>query len=342
MRKSALGLLAFGILLAVRGTASAEIQTISWSPVTTYTDGTPIIGKTITYSVYWTTDATLRTSLVAIASGVTQSYTTFDPAGQGMIQGRTVYFTMKTSLNSGEVSALSAAHPWVVPAVSPPPSPALSGISISGPASVNEGATGAYTATANWSDGATSGVHPAWSVSDAYAAIDSAGVLTAAAVTANQTVTVNASYTYGGITKTAGRPVTIADVTLHNPASPGNLTIVRQASSSPETWRLAWDPVTRYADGKNLEPGRFVRYDVYWTRDPSLAAGTLIPLASSIPAAYAEFQTQAQGMTTNERIYFTLRATLDAGEQSALSGQLAWRVSNKGPAPPSRGKIVRK
>ena len=37
--------------------AFAETRTISWDPVTTYTDNTLIgAGETVSYSVYWTTD----------------------------------------------------------------------------------------------------------------------------------------------------------------------------------------------------------------------------------------------------------------------------------------------
>ena len=129
-----------------------------------------------------------------------------------MTRGSTVYFTVKAVLGAQE-SALSTAYPWVVPVVTPP-LVTLSGIAVSGPSSVNEGGTGTYTATATWSDASTSTVTPTWSVSPAtYASIGSGGVLTTLAVTANQTATVTASYTSGGVTKTATRSVTIANVT---------------------------------------------------------------------------------------------------------------------------------
>jgi hypothetical protein len=101
-------LLAVGIFLAVCGTASAETWTLSWNPLTTYTDGTPITGKTIIYSLCWSTDPGTLAPMAPISTGVTQTSTTFDPAPQGMIPGRTVYFRMKTALNTGEVSDYSA------------------------------------------------------------------------------------------------------------------------------------------------------------------------------------------------------------------------------------------
>ena len=57
MIKAAKYLLWVGILAALATPAFAEPRTISWNPVTTYTDGTPIeAGKTVSYSAYWTTD----------------------------------------------------------------------------------------------------------------------------------------------------------------------------------------------------------------------------------------------------------------------------------------------
>ncbi|MHB1012717.1 MAG: hypothetical protein ACYC37_07425 [Desulfobacteria bacterium] len=124
MRKIAPYLLWIGILSALATPAFAEPRTISWDPVTTYTDGTSIeTGKTVSYSVYWTTDPGLG-SLHALGTSLTATSATFDPTVQGMTRGGTVYFTAKAVLNTGEESALSPAYSWVVPAVtspSPPP-----------------------------------------------------------------------------------------------------------------------------------------------------------------------------------------------------------------------------
>ena len=128
-----------------------------------------------------------------------------------MTRGGTVYFTAKAVLNTGEESALSPAYSWVVPVVTPPVV-TLTSIAVSGPSSVNEGGTGTYTATATWSDGTTTSVTPTWSENSSYATISTGGVLTASAVTANQTVTVTASYTSGGVTRTASQSVTIVNV----------------------------------------------------------------------------------------------------------------------------------
>jgi len=128
MKKVARFLLWTGILAALATPAFAETRTISWDPVTTYTDNTPIEpGKTVTYSAYWTPDPGLSlASLHTIGTSLATTSTTFDPTVQGMTRGGTVYFTAKAVLNTGEESALSPAFAWVVPLVTPPPVTLLS------------------------------------------------------------------------------------------------------------------------------------------------------------------------------------------------------------------------
>ena len=124
MKKMAKSLLWIGILAALATSASAESRTISWNPVTTYTDGTPIeAGKTVSYSAFWTTDPGLG-SLRTIGTSLATTSTAFDPDVQGMTRGGAVYFTAKAVLNTGEESALSPGYAWVVPLAStPPPEP---------------------------------------------------------------------------------------------------------------------------------------------------------------------------------------------------------------------------
>jgi len=123
MKKAAKHLLWIGILTALATAAFAETRTISWDPVTTYTDNTPIeAGKTVSYTAYWTTDIGLSlASLHTIGTSLTTTSTTFDPTVQGMTRGGTVYFTAKAVLNTGEESALSPAYAWIVPLITPPP-----------------------------------------------------------------------------------------------------------------------------------------------------------------------------------------------------------------------------
>ncbi len=223
--------------------AFAETRTISWDPVTTYTDNTPIeAGKTVLYSAYWTTDPGLG-SLHTIGTSLATTSAAFDPIVQGMTRGGTVYFTAKAVLNTGEESALSPAYSWVVPLVTPLPA-VLTSVTVSGPSSVNEGGTGTYTATGTWDNGTTAAVSPTWSENSTYASISTGGVLTAATVTANQTVTVTASY--GGRTGTMS--VTIVDVpavlTSVSVSGPSSL---NEGGSATYTATGTWDNGTTAA-----------------------------------------------------------------------------------------------
>ena len=85
----------------------------------------------------------------------------------------------------------------------------LTGVSITGPASVNEGATGTYTLTASYADGSTATVTGTLSLASTSYATLAGSTLTAANVTNDQTVTLNASYTEGGVTTAASLSVTI-------------------------------------------------------------------------------------------------------------------------------------
>jgi hypothetical protein len=338
MKKMAKYLLRVGILAALATPAYAETQTISWDPVTTYTDGTSIeAGKTITYSAYWTTDPGLG-SLHAIGTSLTTISTTFDPDAQGMTGGGTVYFTAKAVADTGEESALSPAYAWVVPPATPPAA-VLSSVAVSGPSSVNEGGTGTYKATGTWDNGTTAAITPTWSVSTSYATIGTGGLLTGTTVTSNRTVTVTA--TYGG--KTGTMSVTIVDVPGSPLAAPKNIGISGPISSgATEVWRLAWDPVTTYADDAPLEPGRTVRYTAYWTDDPALSDASLRQLASSISGTTLDFDPSATQMKKNQVVYLTALAILDTGDQSSVAASITWRVENAGPVAPGRAKITKK
>ena len=177
MKKTAKYLLWIGILAALATPAFAETRTISWDPVTTYTDSTPIeAGKTVTYSAYWTTDPAFRSDpSVPSALPLPRPPRRSIPDVQGMTRGGTVYFTAKAVLNTGEESALSPAFPWVVPIVTPPPA-VLASVTVSGPSSVNEGGTGTYTATGTWDNGTTAAISPTWSENSTYATIGTGGV----------------------------------------------------------------------------------------------------------------------------------------------------------------------
>jgi hypothetical protein len=152
-------------------------------------------------------------------------------------------------------------------------------------------------------------------------------------------VTVTA--TYGGLTGT--RSVTIVDVAGPPPAAPGNIGISGPIVSVPtELWRLNWDPVTTYASGGLLDPGRTVRYTAYWTDDPALSAGSLRQLASLISTTHVDFDPVARVMPVNQPAWLTVRSILDTGEQSSLAAGIEWVVANAGPVAPTGGTIIKK
>jgi len=97
----------------------------------------------------------------------------------------------------------------------------LSSIAITGAASVNEGSTAQYAATATWSDGTTTNITSLATWSTNLGTISAAGLFSAPSVTANQTATLGASYTSGGTTRTTSVSVTVANVT----ATTGAVTI---------------------------------------------------------------------------------------------------------------------
>jgi hypothetical protein len=176
--------------LSVSGPATvAEGSTGTFSAVATFGDNT-----TTTVSPTWSVSPSAYASISA-AGVLAAGNVTADQA-----------VTVTATYSSGGVTRTASKGVTVAYAA-----PALSTLSVSGPASVSGGSTGTFTAAAAWSDNTTTPVSPAWSVSPStYASISSAGVLTAASVTANQSVTVTATYSSGGVTRTATKAVTIA------------------------------------------------------------------------------------------------------------------------------------
>lgn len=85
----------------------------------------------------------------------------------------------------------------------------LTGLSITGPSSLNESSSADYDAMAKWSDHSTTTVKPDWSENSSYTTISSSGLLEAKSVSSNKTVAVKATYSFGGVTKTATKDVTI-------------------------------------------------------------------------------------------------------------------------------------
>lgn len=85
-------------------------------------------------------------------------------------------------------------------------------LSVFGPERIPENSTAAFTAAATFSDGSTRDVTSAasWSEDSPYATL-SGGLLTAGEVPSDQTVTVSASFSFGGVTRSAYRTTVIED-----------------------------------------------------------------------------------------------------------------------------------
>ena len=170
------------------------------SPLTSGTVGTAYsrtfaaTGGTTPYSWSVTAGSSLPAGLTLSAAGVLSG----TPTTAGT-------FNFSVTVSGGGTASKSFALTINAAAVT------LSSISIAGSASVNEGGTATYTATASWSDGTSTSVTPTWSTN--LGTISAAGLFTAPQVTSNQTATVGASYSSGGVTKTASKSVTVANVT---------------------------------------------------------------------------------------------------------------------------------
>ena len=105
----------------------------------------------------------------------------------------------------------------------------LSGVSISGPTSLDEETTGLFICTATYSDGTSEGVVPSWSENSSFTTISGSGALTAGNVTSDQSVTITASY--GGRSDTHSVTIKYVAPTLESIAISGP-TLVDEESSA--------------------------------------------------------------------------------------------------------------
>jgi len=105
-------LLAMVLVLTVVVVAKAQTRTVSWSPVTTYTDGSPVeAGNAVTYSV-WRQDS-VTSVIVQLANRITATSATFDDAS--LVKGRVYNFWAQAQLASGASSDNSAVYAWTLP-----------------------------------------------------------------------------------------------------------------------------------------------------------------------------------------------------------------------------------
>ncbi len=188
--------------IAINGASSVnESATATYTATATWSDGTSTT-VTPTWSVSPVTYANVSASGVLTTLAVTSNQSV----------------TLTASYTSGTVTRTATKSVSILDVAG-----TLNSLAIHGPASVNEGSTATYTATAAWSDGTSTTVTPTWSVSPAsYASIGSSGVLTANAVSSTVNVIVTANYSSGGVAKSATLTVSILDV----PAQTGTLDVM--------------------------------------------------------------------------------------------------------------------
>jgi chitinase len=137
----------------------------------------------------------------------------------GLSDTETTYFVLTAYDTDGNESGYSNEVSYHPPSVA-----TLSSLSISGNNSVSESSSTGYTATAWFSDGSTQTVTDSadWAEDSPYASINGSGVLTCSEVSNDVGVIIQASYTFGQVTKTATKTITIADVPPSNlpPSAP--------------------------------------------------------------------------------------------------------------------------
>ena len=134
----------------------------------------------------------------------------------------------------------------------------LTGITVAGPASVDERGNAAYTCTASYSDGTSSLVVPVWDVTCPLTAdISGTGELTTGEVDADTACTVTASYAKSGVVETDTYAVIILDQPLTGPGVEN----VLLSASSPDNL-AADDLVCSYT-----LPGESVTAATAWYRN---------------------------------------------------------------------------
>ena len=168
------------------GTVSNFSATATYNDSTTATNVTPVV---------WTADPGIGT----ITSGGVFTANTVNANTAGNITASYTYAgTTVTNTLSVTVTNIVAT---------------LSSIAIVGSSGVNEGTVSNYSATATFSDSSTApNTAVIWNADPSIGTITSGGVFTAGLVTANTTGNITASYTVGGVTRTATKAVAVSNV----------------------------------------------------------------------------------------------------------------------------------
>ena len=196
-----------------------------------------VTGTTASASTFLTTDtlyldmATLNDSSVDIANSFTSRALLIDDVLMGRFSGSSLLggnFSYYLDYNIGTLSVGTHEIKMVVDPDNEvaesdetnneytrtitveEPATGLSSLSISGPSSVNEGASASFTCTAHYQNGTSAEVTASadWSVNSSYAAIAN-GILTAGSIPSDQAVSISASFTAGTVTVSNSKGVAI-------------------------------------------------------------------------------------------------------------------------------------
>jgi hypothetical protein len=187
----------------------------------------------------------------------------------------------------------------------------LSSLAVTGPATVTEGTTASYAATATFSNGSKQNVTASavWSENSGFASI-AGGVLTTTGVPSNQPVTVSASFTSGGVTRSGSLAATIQDVpavTLSSLAVTGPATVTEGTTAT-------YAATATYSNGNTQD----VTASAAWSDDSgytTITAGVLT--AADVPSNQA----------------VTVSASFTSGSVTR-TGSLAVSVQDVPPPPP--------
>ncbi|MFA7240744.1 MAG: hypothetical protein WC091_11575 [Sulfuricellaceae bacterium] len=191
--------------------------------------------------------------------------------------------------------------------------PALTGLSATCPGTINAGASGTCSATANYSDGTTNTVSPIWRSSNAAILnIDGGGSIVAGIPGTNTAVTISADYSENGVSKTATAAVTVkaattATLTGLSATCPGTINAGASATCSA---------TASYSDGttNTVSPA--------WNSSNTalLSAGSGGSLVAGMPGADAVVTVSASYSENGVSKTATAAVTVKAAVAAALTG----------------------
>lgn len=109
--------------------------------------------------------------------------------------------------------------------------------------------------------------------------------------------------------------------------------------SAAESRTVSWDPVTTYTDNTPIESNKIVTYISYWTIDNTLTLSSLHAIGVASTSVSATFDPGLQGMIRGSTVYFTAKAMLNTGEESALAPAFSWIVPAIPPSVPGKSTL---